>query len=72
MTGSPTYHQPCHLNEHDELQLVAYIEYMAQCTQLVSIKWIQTMAGRLAVHRYTQYKQYIWASFQLNNKYEFE
>ena len=52
MTGSPTYHQPCHLNEHDELQLVAYIEYMhmAQCTQLVSIKWTQTMAGRLSVH----------------------
>ena len=53
MTGSPTYHQPCHLNEHDELQLVAYIEYMymAQCTQLVSIKWTQTMAGQLSVHR---------------------
>ena len=60
MTGSPTYHQPYHLNEHDELQLVEYIEYMAQCTQLVSIKWIQTMAGRLAVHRYTKYKQYIY------------
>ena len=52
MTGSPTYHQPSHLNEHDELQLVvAYIEYMSQCAQVVSIERIQTMAGRLAVHR---------------------
>ena len=59
--GHQHNHQPCHLNEHDELQLVAYIEYMymVQCTQLVSIKWTQTMAGRLAVHRYTKYKQYI-------------
>ena len=38
MTGSTTYHQPYHLNEHDELQLVAYSEYMymAQCAQSVS------------------------------------
>ena len=51
MTGSPTYNQPSYLNEHDK-----YIEYMAQCAQSVSIEWIQTMAGRLAVHRHTQYK----------------
>ena len=57
MTGSPTYHQPSHLNEHDELQLVVtYIEYMSQCAQAVSIERIQTMAGRLAVHRYTNHK----------------
>ena len=49
MTGSPTYHQPSHLNEHDELQL----EYMFQCAQTVSIERIQTMAGRLAVGPYT-------------------
>ena len=59
MTESPIYHQPSHLNEHDQLQLVAYIEYMAQCAQPVYMEWIQTMAGRLAVHRYTTYKQYI-------------
>ena len=41
MTGSPTYHQPSHLNEHDKLQLVeAYIEYMSQCAQAVSIERI--------------------------------
>ena len=50
MTGSPTYNQPSHLNEHDKLQLVAYIKYAcpnpgSQCAQLVSIEWIQTMAG---------------------------
>ena len=50
MTGSPTYHQPSHLNEHNELQLMEYIEYMAQCAQSVSIELIQTMADRQYIY----------------------
>ena len=42
-----------HLTEHDEGQLIAYIEYMAGCAQPVSLEWIKAMAGRLATFRYS-------------------
>ena len=51
-TGDKRAHS-AHLSEHDEMQLVNYITYMAATAQPVSIEWVLLMAARLASHRYT-------------------